>query len=32
MWDRAKTEILNLNKYLKMSAVSLGCSDSAIMK
>lgn len=32
LWEKAKSEIINLNKYLKMSSITLGCGDSAIMK
>ena len=31
LWEKAKAEIINLNKYLKLSSLSMGCSDSVIM-
>ena len=32
LWDKTKAEIIALNKYLKLSSLSLSCSDSAVMK
>ena len=32
VWEKAKQEIMQLNTFFKLQAVSLKCSDSAIMK
>ncbi len=32
LWEKVKSEIIALNKYLQLSALSLDCSDSAIMR
>lgn len=32
LWEKAKAEILSLNEYLNLKALSLNCSDSAILR
>jgi len=32
LWDKARAEIVNLNRFLKLSSLDLGCSDSSLLK
>jgi hypothetical protein len=32
LWDKTRTEIVNLNRFLKLSSLDHGCSDSNLLK